>query len=67
MSRSVPILTAFAAVKAEAERRGLTILESEIVGLVPEAALPAAAERSLQLVRFTTEQVLERRLRDSGL
>ena len=62
-----PILHAFRAVKAEAERRGVTVLESEIVGLVPEAALPAAAERSLQLVRFTTGQVLERRLSETGL
>lgn len=62
-----PILRAFDAVKAEAEQRGVTVLESEIVGLIPEAALPAAAERSLQLVRFTTDQVLESRLRNSGL
>ena len=35
-----PIARAFEAVRNEAERRGATVLESEIVGLVPEAALP---------------------------
>jgi glutamate formiminotransferase len=62
-----PMLRAFDAVKAEAGRRGVKVLESEIVGLVPEAALPAAAEHSLQLVRFHSGQVLERRLLESGL
>jgi glutamate formiminotransferase / 5-formyltetrahydrofolate cyclo-ligase len=56
------IARVFDAVRQEAERRGTTIVESEIVGLVPAAALPPAPERSLQLVGFTEDQVLERRL-----
>jgi glutamate formiminotransferase len=59
-----PMLRAFDAVKVEAERRGVVVRDSEIVGLVPEAALPAAAERSLQLAGFTARQVLERRLKE---
>ena len=57
-----PIVRAFEEVRREAERRGARILESEIVGLVPEAALPADPEHSLQLAGFTPNQVLEKRL-----
>jgi glutamate formiminotransferase len=60
------MLRAFEAVRTEAERRGTTILESEIVGLVPEAALPTNPERSLQLAGFSDNQVLERRLREGS-
>jgi glutamate formiminotransferase len=58
-----PILRVFEAVKREAERHGVTILESEVVGLVPAAALIATAESSLQLAAFRPDQVLETRLR----
>ena len=61
-----PMLRAFEAVRTEAERRGTTILESEIVGLVPEAALPASPERSLQLAGFSDNQILERRLTEAS-
>jgi glutamate formiminotransferase len=58
-----PIFRVFETVKREAERYGVTILESEIVGLVPSAALTSAAEFYLQLSGFTGDQVLENRLR----
>jgi glutamate formiminotransferase len=57
-----PIIRAFEAVRHEAEDRGATIVESQIVGLVPEAALPPAAEQTLQLAGFRPDQILERRL-----
>ena len=57
-----PIVRAFEAVRNEAERHGITVLESEVVGLVPEAALPPDPEHSLLLTGFTNSQVLERRL-----
>ena len=60
-----PILRVFEAVKREAERYGVNVLESEIVGLVPAAALIAAAESALQLTAFRREQVLETRLREA--
>jgi glutamate formiminotransferase len=60
-----PIFRVFETVKREAERHGVAILESEIVGLVPSAALNAAAEFYLQLEGFTPEQVLEAKLRQS--
>ena len=61
-----PIFRVFEVVKREAERYGVPILESEIVGLVPSAALNAAAEFYLQIAGFKPEQVLENRLRQDG-
>jgi glutamate formiminotransferase len=58
-----PIFRVFDTVKREAERHGVRILESEIVGLVPSAALLSAAEYYLQIEGFKPEQVLENRLR----
>jgi glutamate formiminotransferase len=61
--QKTPIFRVFEIVKREAERYGVSILESEIVGLVPSAALVSAAEFYLQLERFGPEQVLENKLR----
>src|SRR5262249_54426991 len=47
-----PIFRVFDAVRREAARYGVQVLESEIVGLVPAAALHAAAEYYLQLEGF---------------
>ena len=58
-----PIFRVFEMVKREAERYGVSILESEIVGLVPSAALVSASEFYLQLERFNGNQVLENKLR----
>src|SRR5580765_8067688 len=58
-----PIFRVFETVKREAGRYGVAILESEIVGLVPSAALTSAAEFYLQLSGFSADQVLENRLR----
>ena len=58
-----PMLRVFEAVKREAERYGVSVLESEIVGLVPAAALVGTAEHALQLAAFTPNQILENRLR----
>jgi glutamate formiminotransferase len=58
-----PIFRVFEMVTREAARYGVTILESEIVGLVPSAALLGAAEYYLQIEGFSADQVLESRLR----
>ena len=58
-----PIFRVFEIVRREAARYGVSILESEIVGLVPSAALLSAAEFYLQIERFGPDQVLENRLR----
>ena len=61
-----PIHRVFEMVKREAERYGVSILESEIVGLVPSAALISAAEFYLQLERFGGGQILENKLRSES-
>ena len=58
-----PIFRVFELVKREAERYGVSILESEFVGLVPSAALLSSAEFYLQLERFTEGQLLENKLK----
>ncbi len=58
-----PIFRVFETVKREADRYGVAILESEIVGLVPSAALMSAAEFYLRIAGFTRDQVLENKLR----
>jgi len=59
-----PIFRVFETVKREAERYGVAILESEIVGLVPSAALMSAAEFYLQIQGFKPDQVLENKLKN---
>ncbi len=61
-----PLHRVFALVRAEAERYGVAVVESEIVGLVPQDALLDAAEHALRLNRFQREQTLERRLADTA-
>jgi len=61
-----PIFRVFETVKREAERYGVSILESEIVGLVPAAALNAAAEFYLQIGGFKPDQILENKLRTAN-
>jgi glutamate formiminotransferase len=58
-----PISRVFEAVKREAARYGVHVLESEIVGLVPSAAMVDTAQYYLQLANFRPDQVLEARLR----
>ena len=58
-----PIFRVFETVKREAARYGVTILESEIVGLVPAAALNAVAEYYLQIAGFKADQILENKLK----
>jgi glutamate formiminotransferase len=61
--QKTPIFRVFELVKREAERYGVSVLESEIVGLVPSAALVSSAEFYLQLERFSDGQILENQLR----
>lgn len=57
-----PIHQAFEMVRREAERYGVPIVGSEIIGLVPQEALLAAAEFYLRLNEFDSQRVLENRL-----
>ena len=60
-----PIYRVFECVKREAERYGVSVLESEIIGLVPSAALTQSAAWFLQVADFTEGQVLENALAHS--
>jgi glutamate formiminotransferase len=53
---------AFEAVRREAEALGVEILASEIVGLVPQAALDASAAHFLRLENYSPDLVLENRI-----
>jgi glutamate formiminotransferase len=57
-----PMFRVFDLVKREAARYGVQVLESEIVGLVPSAALMQTAEYFLQLEGFSSGQILEEKL-----
>lgn len=57
-----PLYRVFETVKREAQRYGVNVVESEIVGLVPQAALVDCARFYLQLNEFKKEQILENRL-----
>jgi glutamate formiminotransferase len=52
----------FEAVKREAERWGVSVAGSEIVGLIPQAALDRSAEYFLRIENFSPEVVLENRI-----
>jgi len=52
----------YEAVEREAAAAGVAIRSSEIIGLTPQAALPAAGVASLKLSGFRDEQVIENRL-----
>ena len=58
-----PLSRAFDAVKMEAQAHGVSPTWSEIVGLVPEAALYEAAARHVQLRGFSPSMVLEHKVR----
>ncbi|HTO86563.1 MAG TPA: glutamate formimidoyltransferase [Thermoanaerobaculia bacterium] len=60
--RKTPLHRVFECVRSEAERFGVPIVGSEIVGLTPAEALYMAAEHYLRLEGFTSDQVLETKL-----
>jgi len=57
-----PIHVAFEAVRTRAAKQGVAVAGSEVVGLVPQAALVQAVAHSLALEQFNATQVLETRL-----
>jgi len=57
-----PVHAAFEAVKAEAARHGVAVCSSEVIGLIPEAAVSQVAAYYLMLESFSTSQVLEARM-----
>jgi glutamate formiminotransferase len=61
--RRTPIQRAFALVKDEAERYGVAVVSSEIVGLVPAAAMYEVAEWHLRIAGWRKDMVLEERIK----
>lgn len=57
-----PVHRVFALIRDEAERYGVPIVGSEVVGLVCQDALVDVAEHHLRLEGFSRDQILENRL-----
>jgi glutamate formiminotransferase / formiminotetrahydrofolate cyclodeaminase len=64
--RETPIARVVETIRREAQRYGVGIRHSELVGLIPQEALVDAAVWYTQLDAFDKEQVLESRLVDSS-
>jgi len=56
------IYRALETVRFEAKRYGITVVGTEIIGLVPEKALIDSVEYYMGLENFSTEQILENKL-----
>ncbi len=61
-----PLHRVFETVRTEAERYGVAVVGSEIVGLIPKKALEMAAEYYLRCENFRPDIVLENRLEQVG-
>ncbi len=61
--KGTPIHRVVEMIRSEAARYGLSVTESEVIGLVPQDALFDAAEHYLQLNKFRRDQVLESKLK----
>ncbi len=57
-----PVYLAFELVKLLAERYGVPVIGSEVVGLIPQKALTQVADFYLRLENFKDDQILENRL-----
>ncbi|GIV65336.1 MAG: hypothetical protein KatS3mg046_596 [Bellilinea sp.] len=60
--RGTPIARVMEMIRREAERYGVGVHHSELVGLIPQEALNDAAVWYLQLDQFSPDQILEQRL-----
>jgi len=57
--KKTPLLLVFDLVQREAARRGVMVVGSEIVGMIPRQALYDVAAATLQIERFSADLVLE--------
>jgi glutamate formiminotransferase len=62
--RKTPLFRVYEVIKFEAERYGVPIVGSEIVGLTPLQALVDVAEHYLKLEKFDSSSILEKRVLD---
>ena len=61
---STPIELVFETVRREAERYGVNVASSEIVGLIPQKALDQTSVFYLRVEKFRPEMILENRLEE---
>jgi len=64
--RETSLYDAYCAVEGEAERHGVGIEESELVGLVPQAAFSSEMIKTLKFRSWNPDQILETRLVQTG-
>jgi glutamate formiminotransferase len=57
-----PVYKVFDKIKEMAETEGVNVLESEVIGLIPMAAMVECAEHYLKATEFRDEQLLEPRV-----
>jgi len=60
-----PVHRVFEMVKREAGAYGVSVVSSELIGLIPRRAIDMTAEHFLQFENFTTSHVLEKRLEEA--
>jgi glutamate formiminotransferase len=60
--RETPVRAVFDRVKVEASRCGVQVLESELIGLIPEEALMNVTPQYLMLRDFSEDRIIERHL-----
>lgn len=65
--RKTPLAQVVEMIRREAQRYGVAIHHSELVGLIPQEALEDAAVWYLQLDQFEKNQILENRLADLAI
>ncbi|MCK9275225.1 MAG: glutamate formimidoyltransferase [Syntrophales bacterium] len=56
----------FDAVKEKAAAFGIDVLESELIGLIPEAALEGATAEYLQICNFGREKIIEQHIKNKN-
>lgn len=62
-----PLYVVFDAVKRFCEERKIGIAGSELIGMIPAAALAGSRDRDLQWGNLRPELILEHRLREAGM
>jgi glutamate formiminotransferase / 5-formyltetrahydrofolate cyclo-ligase len=60
--RETPVREVFDRVKAEAASHGVKVLESELIGLIPEEALKDVTPQYLMLRDFSEDRIIEKHL-----
>jgi glutamate formiminotransferase len=60
--KGTPVFRVYEAIKTEAERHGVHVIGSEVIGLIPLEALVQCADHYLKLEDFKYDQILEVKL-----